>query len=126
MKFFKNTQFQLGPPYRQDQYLGDPPLFVSLKIDDPPPVSAGPPPVLYYQSLSIFCKTTQNGMKLNKVVLHITVFLISQNIVVLVMQITVILILQITVFFFRKIHVLISLKAIKLFSQNTVLLVRKL
>ena len=45
MKFWRNTQLQLGPPYKQDQYLGDPPLFISLKIDDPPPV-------LYDQNLN--------------------------------------------------------------------------
>ena len=55
MKFYKNAQFQLGPPFRQDQYL--PLIFVSLKIDDPPPISATPPPpppsVLYDQSLIV-------------------------------------------------------------------------
>ena len=47
MKFWKNAQLQLYPPYRQDQYLGDPSLFINLKIDEPPP-----PPVLYDQNLN--------------------------------------------------------------------------
>ena len=37
------AQFQLGPPYRQDQYLGD-----------PPPISAGPPPPPYFMTSPLF------------------------------------------------------------------------
>ena len=46
--------FNLAHPIDRTNILGDPPLFVSLKIDDPPPISAGPtPPVLYDQSLTV-------------------------------------------------------------------------
>ena len=53
MKFKKNAQFQLGPPYRPNQYLGDY-YFISLKIDDPPPISCSSDSTKSKQNVDVF------------------------------------------------------------------------